>query len=50
MVDRERLVRTFLEIVRINSQTKKERAMADFLKVKLQELGLTVTEDKAGES
>ncbi|NLN06313.1 MAG: M20/M25/M40 family metallo-hydrolase [Firmicutes bacterium] len=50
MVNKERLVQTFLEIVRVNSQTKKERALADYLKTKLQELGLTVTEDGAGEA
>lgn len=49
MVNRERLVGTFLEIVQINSQTKNERAMADYLKGKLGELGLEVTEDRAGE-
>ncbi|NLM46884.1 MAG: M20/M25/M40 family metallo-hydrolase [Firmicutes bacterium] len=50
MVNKERLLQTFLEIVRVNSQTKKERAMADYLKAKLQELGLAVTEDGAGEA
>jgi tripeptide aminopeptidase len=50
MVNQERLVGTFLEIVQINSQTKNERAMADYLKGKLGELGLSVTEDQAGEA
>ncbi|NLM53246.1 MAG: M20/M25/M40 family metallo-hydrolase [Firmicutes bacterium] len=49
MVNKERLMQTFLEIVQINSQTKKEREMADYLKEKLSALGLTVTEDNAGE-
>lgn len=48
MVNRDRLIGTFLEIVKINTQTKKERAMADYLKGKLTELGLQVTEDQAG--
>lgn len=48
MVNQERLVQSFLEIVQVNSQTKNERAMADYLKGKLQELGLSVTEDQAG--
>ena len=48
MVNRDRLVRTFLEIVQVNSQTKNERAMADYLKGKLAELGLMVKEDNAG--
>lgn len=50
MVNRDRLLGTFLEIVRVNSQTKNERAMADYLKVKLGELGLSVTEDRAGDA
>lgn len=50
MVNKERLVQSFLEIVQVNSQTKNERAMADYLIGKLQELGLTVTEDQAGET
>ena len=49
MVNKERLVHTFLEIVQVNSQTKNERAMADYLKGKLGELGLAVKEDNAGE-
>jgi tripeptide aminopeptidase len=48
MVNEERIVQSFLEMVQINSQTKNERAIADYLKGKLQELGLTVTEDQAG--
>jgi tripeptide aminopeptidase len=50
VVNKERLVGTFLEIVKINSQTKNERAMADYLKGKLGELGLTVREDQAGDT
>lgn len=50
MVNKERLVQTFLEIVKVNSQTKNERAMADYLKGKLGELGLSVKEDNAGEA
>ena len=48
MINRERLIASFMEIVRIDSQTKNERALADYLKSKLNELGLAVTEDKAG--
>ena len=50
MINRERLIASFMEIVRIDSQTKNERALADYLKSKLNELGLAVTEDKAGEA
>lgn len=49
MVNKDRLVHEFLEIVRVDSLTLKERAMADFLKGKLGELGLSVEEDRAGE-
>lgn len=48
MVNKERLIKNFMEIVKINSQTRNERAMADYLKGKLGELGLEVTEDQAG--
>ncbi|MBT9169334.1 MAG: Carboxypeptidase G2 [Syntrophomonadaceae bacterium] len=50
MVNKERLVNTFLEIVKVNSQTKNERMMADYLKGKLSGLGLAVEEDNAGEA
>ncbi|MCR3923588.1 MAG: M20/M25/M40 family metallo-hydrolase, partial [Firmicutes bacterium] len=50
MVNRERLVGSFLELVKVNSQTKNEREMADYLKGKLEEIGLVVTEDRAGDS
>ena len=50
MVNRERLLNEVLSIVRVNSQTKNERAMADYLKGKLGELGLEVSEDRAGDS
>ncbi|NLZ92794.1 MAG: M20/M25/M40 family metallo-hydrolase [Firmicutes bacterium] len=50
MVNQDRLVQSFLELVQINSLTKKERAMADYLKERLAALGLSVSEDQAGES
>lgn len=49
MVNKDRLVQDFLDIVRIDSLTLKERAMADFLKNKLTDMGLAVEEDRAGE-
>lgn len=48
MVNRERIVEEFLELVRIDSLTKKERQMADCLKIKLESIGLEVYEDDAG--
>lgn len=50
MVNKERLIAEFMDIVRVNSQTLQERNMADYLKGKLAELGLEVTEDSAGEA
>lgn len=49
MVNRDRMVEEFMELVRIDSLTKNERKMADVLKRKLGELGLDVVEDGAGE-
>jgi len=44
----ERIVEEFLELVKISSPSGGEREMADVLKKKLTELGLSVTEDDAG--
>lgn len=49
MVNKDRLVAEFLELVQIDSLTFKERQMADALLGKLQDIGLEVYEDKAGE-
>jgi len=49
MVNRERMVEEFVELVQIDSLSRKERQMADRLKQKLEEMGLTVFEDDAGE-
>lgn len=48
MVNRERLVAEFIELVSIDSITKMERQMADVLKAKLQGMGIAVFEDSAG--
>lgn len=48
MIKRDRLVAEFLELVRIDSPTKNERQIADFLKDRLKSLSLEVKEDKAG--
>lgn len=49
MVNQERLVEEFLELVQIDSETKHEREIADVLKKKFSELGLEVVEDDAAE-
>lgn len=49
MVNRERMVNEFIELVKIDSLSKKERHMADALKSKLEGMGFAVYEDDAGE-
>lgn len=47
-VNQDRLVSDFVSLVSIHSPTYGERSMADHLKTRLAELGLTVYEDNAG--
>lgn len=47
-MNKERLLKMFLELVRIDSETTNERAVADYVKAKLQQLGFEVKEDNAG--
>lgn len=49
MINKKRLLNEFFELVKTNSPTKNERLIADMLSARLQELGLTVTEDNAGQ-
>lgn len=49
MVNQERMVQEFLELVKIDSLTLNERMMADVVRLKLEELGLVVEEDGAGQ-
>ncbi|MDO0825564.1 M20/M25/M40 family metallo-hydrolase [Desulfosporosinus nitroreducens] len=49
MVNRERLLAEFFELIRIDSPTKNERQIADILKNRLQIIGMTVLEDDAGQ-
>lgn len=48
MVDQDRLVKEFTELVKIDSISGYERKIADVLTVKLEQLGLSVYEDSAG--
>ena len=48
MVNRERLIREFISLVEIDSESFQERKMADVLKKILLDLGFEVMEDKAG--
>ena len=45
----DKIIKEFLELVKINSNTKNERAMADCLKEKLRALGCQVKEDNVGD-
>lgn len=49
MINRERLLATFLRLVQIDSPSYRERKVADFVKSILTELGLYVFEDQAGD-
>ena len=49
-MNKDRLVQTFLELVQIDSETRNERAVADYVLKKLQRMGYDVSEDKAGEA
>ena len=48
MINRNRLNQTFLDLVKINSPSKCEREVADYVKAKLASLGFDVEEDDAG--
>ncbi len=47
MIDRERVVREFCELVSVDSPSYGEREITDVLRRKLREIGFTVTEDGA---
>ena len=49
MVDEKRLVEGFMELARIDSVSKEEKDLADYLLKKLKKLGLEVMVDQAGE-
>jgi tripeptide aminopeptidase len=48
-LNKDRLLEEFFELVQIDSETKDERAIADVLKVKMEELGFTVIEDDSAQ-
>lgn len=48
MINRERLLAEFFELIKIDSPTRNERQVADILKNRLESLGMVVTEDQAG--
>ncbi|RYM05095.1 M20/M25/M40 family metallo-hydrolase [Sporolactobacillus sp. THM7-7] len=47
MVNKERLIQTFFELIQVDSETGNEKAIAEFLKNKFSALGLKVEEDDA---
>lgn len=50
MLSRDRLIKTFFDLVKISSISLKERNFADYLKTKLEDLGLKVLEDSSAKS
>jgi len=49
MINEKRLVESFMELVKIDSISREERNLADFLIEKLEDFGLDVIVDQAGE-
>jgi tripeptide aminopeptidase len=49
MTNKNRIKQLFLERLKINTPSKKERPMADFIKARLESLGLEVEEDDVAE-
>jgi len=49
MVNEKRLIESFMELVKIDSISREERNLTDFLIEKLEDLGLEVIVDQAGE-
>jgi len=49
MINKQRMLAEFFELVKIKCSTRDERQVADILKARLADLGMEVTEDKAGE-
>ena len=49
MVNRDRMVNEFIQLVQIDSLTKNERQMADTIKGKLQGMGIDCIEDRTGD-
>ncbi|MEK3684019.1 M20/M25/M40 family metallo-hydrolase [Paenibacillus sp. FSL R10-2736] len=49
MISQDRLINEFMELVRIDSETRNERRIADVLKEKFGTLGLTAVEDNSQE-
>jgi len=49
VIKQERLIEEFMELVRVDSETRNERQIADVLKSKFNALGLEVTEDDSQE-
>ena len=49
MVNEKRLIESFVKLVKIDSVSREEKKIADFLVKKLKDLGLEVIVDQAGE-
>lgn len=49
MIQRQRLLQTLLELIQIDSESRNERGVADYVTMRLRQLGYDVKEDDAGE-
>ncbi|MDL2211890.1 M20/M25/M40 family metallo-hydrolase, partial [Erysipelotrichaceae bacterium OttesenSCG-928-M19] len=49
MINKERMINNFLDYVQIDSETKNEKEMCDYITKKMRDLGFEVTTDNAGE-
>lgn len=49
MINRERIVKNFIEMAKISSPSYKERNIADYILKEIEELGVKVYEDSSGE-
>ena len=49
MINKERVLERFLKYIQIDSPTRNEKEMAEYLKKEIEEMGLEVTMDQAGE-
>lgn len=50
MVNSDRVIATFLDLCRINSPARHERPVAEYLRARLERLGLQCLQDRAGEA
>ena len=47
MINEKRLIKTFIELVKIDSESRREKKVADYIVKKIKKLGLKYTFDKS---